>query len=58
MKLTVFGIMTTRQKYSSPTPDEDREKMLRAQGEFSAEAEIRWEKTVARGWSDRKLKSV
>ncbi len=54
MILPVYGIITTRQKYSSPTPDEDRERMLRAQGEFSADAHIRWERIIARGWSDRK----
>lgn len=39
-------ITLTPQRSASLTPDEDREKMLRAQGEFSAEAEIRWEQRI------------
>jgi len=36
--------LLTKQPTFSFDPDADRENMLRAQGEFSADAEIRWER--------------
>jgi hypothetical protein len=52
--ITQLYPQTTRQQSTSLHPDQDRERFLRAQGEFSVDADIRWERRIRQGLEQKK----